>query len=236
MDNPSRDFKKSERKGMCHCMTVFGHAVLFVLKSKIRRHCVGEDFDAVALEMTVFGHAVLFGSNHFVGVNRMVSRTAKQTSVHDLERIQTARSKSVSVLVPSGTVDNSPPIYRWVSNTDKRQVPSGTTDCPIRQLPTFVNQIDKENNLSPLRGFAFQSLRNPPINRWAIIGCPMGTKRRIPGRLRSIVPLHDRLRSRSALRSEFENSKTLRRRRLRCSGTGPFLHCSNRILRSNFGL
>ena len=33
------------------------------------------------------------------------------------------------------------------------------------------------------------------------------------------VPLHDRLRSRSALESQTEKAKTLRRRRLRCNGT-----------------
>ena len=32
---------------MSHCMTDFGHAVLFALASEIRRHCVGEDSDAV---------------------------------------------------------------------------------------------------------------------------------------------------------------------------------------------
>ena len=32
---------------VCHCMTVLGHAVL-CLASKMRRHCVSEDSDAVA--------------------------------------------------------------------------------------------------------------------------------------------------------------------------------------------
>ncbi len=33
---------------MCHCLNVFGQAVFLICELKMRRHCFGEDSDAVA--------------------------------------------------------------------------------------------------------------------------------------------------------------------------------------------
>ena len=46
-----QDFVESEERrenGLCRCMIVFGHAVAAYDTLKTRRHCVGEDSDAVA--------------------------------------------------------------------------------------------------------------------------------------------------------------------------------------------
>ena len=69
----------------------------------------------------------------------------------------------------------------------------------------------------------------------ALCLCRFATKFQY-GRLHRLVPLHERFRSRSALRHESENAKILRRRRLRCSGTGCFRHCPNRVPRFNLVL
>ena len=91
------------------------------------------------------------------------------------------------VFVPPGTPDNSPPFQRWVSRVRTKQVPSGTTDPPNGSRQPLVKRIYQEKSLSPPWGLAFESFRIPPINRWAIIGCPQGTIRPTRRRLQSLV-------------------------------------------------
>jgi len=67
---------------------------------------------------------------------------------------------------PEGTIENSPPIHQWVVVRKRNESRQG------RQNPGSSSNVF-------FRPFgAWQILRhvNPAINRWAIFGCPCGTK------------------------------------------------------------
>ena len=80
---------------------------------------------------------------------------------------------------PVGTIDNSQAIYRWDFNNDacmesrrdgRRELRSGV-DC---------DAWSGERSFVPAGlGRLFRALY-PPMNRWAIVGCPCGTKALAP--------------------------------------------------------
>ena len=173
---------KFEGEATCHCMTVLGHAVLFDPWLKTRRHCVGEDSDFLCHCMTVLGHAVLFIGgdpkhtqyDHFVGVNKMVVSRSKLNDARRPGSNQTIPLERTTDFVPPGTPDNSPPFQRWARYTTTRQVPSGTKGIPVGAEQRSMKPTTHRNCLSPPRGLAFGFPRNPPRNRWATIGRPLG--------------------------------------------------------------
>ena len=88
--------------------------------------------------------------------------------------------------VPSGTPDNSPPFQRWVSIPDEPTSPDrdGRRLRKPRRWPRRRGATDA-GFCRPCRGCDFGRLANPPMNRWAIFGCPWRDKdepqlRRVP--------------------------------------------------------
>ena len=57
--------------------------------------------------------------------------------------------------VPSGTIENSPPFQRWVMNPGIRESRQG-----------------RQTSFVPDGTFEFGPVADPPLKRWAILGCP----------------------------------------------------------------
>jgi len=66
---------------------------------------------------------------------------------------------------PMGTNENSPPIYRWVSDPNWNKSRQG------RQKPVLISDVF----FRPSGACAILGRVNPVINRWAIFGRPCGT-------------------------------------------------------------
>ena len=69
--------------------------------------------------------------------------------------------------VPPGTLENSPPFQRWESD---RGSPSES-----RQGRKTVG-MRHDKSLSPRWGLIFRHFADPPLKRWAIVGCPWRDK------------------------------------------------------------
>ena len=67
---------------------------------------------------------------------------------------------------PAGTPENSPAIYRWVNTTTNPASPAGVKE----------NAGKRNRALPSLPGLVPFSHRDPPMNRWAILVRPSGTR------------------------------------------------------------
>ena len=67
---------------------------------------------------------------------------------------------------PGGTNENSPPIYRWVLVRERNESRQG------RQSPVSSSNVF----FRPCGAWPILGRVNPAMNRWAIFGCPCGTK------------------------------------------------------------
>jgi hypothetical protein len=94
----------------------------------------------------------------------------------------------VAWFVPSGTFDNSPAIYRWdgsaprrISVPKGRQIGTAKNSCQRKTSAKAVSQGDnaREYFFRPYRDLKMILHLNPAISRWAMIGCPCGTKSRL---------------------------------------------------------
>ena len=67
---------------------------------------------------------------------------------------------------PGGMNENSPPFQRWMSGRSKASSPGGTEELTLGRL-SFAPGGAREMAFEP---------RHPPLEWWAMIGCPSGTQ------------------------------------------------------------
>ncbi len=83
-------------------------------------------------------------------------------------RARTPFRNSESVSQPDRAKENSPPIYRWANSLQPDKSRQGRKNVVVAPDVLF----------RPSGAFGFSTSAYPAINRWAIFGCPSGTKTR----------------------------------------------------------